>query len=203
MCKEELCKLHCSPVLLRSVIQLCVSAPRELCELIGRVSPRIVRVRAFWPRLAGCSLQLQHCSSMHRRAARARALAQVAHGFRTWSTSTGRGTSDRAWPPSPTPRRPWEPGQADNYTEAERRRRPPQGGARRRRAPRKRPKAARTSNRRTPNAMSAAAAAGAGIDDVQRPGACTYLGIVENDEYAIAAFVLEPAREDPAPRPPR
>ena len=36
LCKEELCKLHCSPVLLRSVIQLCVSAPRELCELIGR-----------------------------------------------------------------------------------------------------------------------------------------------------------------------
>ena len=42
------------------------------------------------------------------------------------------------------------------------------------------------------NAMSAVDAAALNIDDVQRPGACTYLGIVENDEYAIAAFLLEP-----------
>ena len=41
-------------------------------------------------------------------------------------------------------------------------------------------------------AMSAVDAAALNIDDVQRPGACTYLGIVENDEYAIAAFILEP-----------
>ena len=42
------------------------------------------------------------------------------------------------------------------------------------------------------NAMSAVDAAALNIDDVQRPGACTYLGIVENDEYAIAAFILQP-----------
>ena len=42
------------------------------------------------------------------------------------------------------------------------------------------------------NAMSAVDAAALNIDDVQRPGACTYLGIVENDDYAIAAFILEP-----------
>ena len=41
-------------------------------------------------------------------------------------------------------------------------------------------------------AMSAVDAAALNIDDVQRPGACTYLGIVENDEYAIAAFILQP-----------
>ena len=40
--------------------------------------------------------------------------------------------------------------------------------------------------------MSAVDAAALNIDDVQRPGACTYLGIVENDEYAIAAFILKP-----------
>ena len=39
--------------------------------------------------------------------------------------------------------------------------------------------------------MTAVDAAALNID-VQRPGACTYLGIVENDEYAIAAFILEP-----------
>ena len=47
------------------------------------------------------------------------------------------------------------------------------------------------------NAMSAVDAAALGIDDVQRPGACTYLGIVENDEYAIAAFVLQPGAKIP------
>jgi len=46
-------------------------------------------------------------------------------------------------------------------------------------------------------AMSAVDAAALGIDDVQRPGACTYLGIVENDEYAIAAFVLAPHAKIP------
>ena len=44
---------------------------------------------------------------------------------------------------------------------------------------------------------------------MQRPGACTYLGIVENDEYAIAAFIFAPGakiplhdhpRDDGAPR---
>ena len=40
--------------------------------------------------------------------------------------------------------------------------------------------------------MSAVDAAALNIDDVQRPGACTYLGIVENADYAIAAFVLAP-----------
>ena len=40
--------------------------------------------------------------------------------------------------------------------------------------------------------MSAVDAAALNIDDVQRPGACTYLGIVENDEYSIAAFILGP-----------
>ena len=47
------------------------------------------------------------------------------------------------------------------------------------------------------NAMSAVDAAALGIDDVQRPGACTYLGIVENDEYAIAAFLLKPGAKIP------
>ena len=47
------------------------------------------------------------------------------------------------------------------------------------------------------NAMAAVDAAALGIDDVQRPGACTYLGIVENDEYAIAAFVLQPGARIP------
>ena len=42
------------------------------------------------------------------------------------------------------------------------------------------------------NAMSAVDAAALNIDDVQRPGACTYLGIVEHADYAIAAFVLAP-----------
>ena len=42
------------------------------------------------------------------------------------------------------------------------------------------------------NAMAAVDAAALGIDDVQRPGACTYLGIVEHADYAIAAFVLAP-----------
>ncbi len=42
------------------------------------------------------------------------------------------------------------------------------------------------------DAMAAVDAAALNIDGVQRPGACTYLGIVENDEYAIAAFVLAP-----------
>ena len=43
------------------------------------------------------------------------------------------------------------------------------------------------------HAMSAVDAAALGIDDdVQRPGACTYLGIVEHADYAIAAFVLAP-----------
>ena len=46
-------------------------------------------------------------------------------------------------------------------------------------------------------AMSAVDAAALNIDDVQRPGACTYLGIVENDEYAIAAFILEPHAKIP------
>ena len=46
-------------------------------------------------------------------------------------------------------------------------------------------------------AMSAVDAAALNIDDVQRPGACTYLGIVENDEYAIAAFLLEPHAKIP------
>ena len=46
-------------------------------------------------------------------------------------------------------------------------------------------------------AMSAVDAAALGIDDVQRPVACTYLGIVENDEYAIAAFVLAPHAKIP------
>ena len=46
-------------------------------------------------------------------------------------------------------------------------------------------------------AMSAVDAAALGIDDVQRPGACTYLGIVENDEYSIAAFVLAPHAKIP------
>ena len=32
---------------------------------------------------------------------------------------------------------------------------------------------------------------------MQRPGACTYLGIVENDEYAIAAFILKPGATIP------
>ena len=45
--------------------------------------------------------------------------------------------------------------------------------------------------------MSAVDAAALNIDDVQRPGACTYLGIVENDEYAIAAFVLAPHAKIP------
>ena len=39
-------------------------------------------------------------------------------------------------------------------------------------------------------AMSAVDAAALGIQEYK--GACTYLGIVENDEYAIAAFVLAP-----------
>ena len=47
------------------------------------------------------------------------------------------------------------------------------------------------------NAMSAVDAAALGIDDVQRPGACTYLGIVENEEYSIAAFVLKPGAKIP------
>ena len=47
------------------------------------------------------------------------------------------------------------------------------------------------------NAMSAVDAAALNIDDVQRPGACTYLGIVENDEYAIAAFLLQPGATIP------
>ena len=47
------------------------------------------------------------------------------------------------------------------------------------------------------NAMSAVDAAALNIDDVQRPGACTYLGIVENDEYAIAAFILKPGATIP------
>ena len=43
------------------------------------------------------------------------------------------------------------------------------------------------------HAMSAVDAAALGIDDdVQRPGACTYLGIVEHADYAIAAFILAP-----------
>jgi len=46
-------------------------------------------------------------------------------------------------------------------------------------------------------AMSAVDAAALGIDDVQRPVACTYLGIVENDEYAIAAFALQPGARIP------
>ena len=46
-------------------------------------------------------------------------------------------------------------------------------------------------------AMSAVDAAALNIDDVQRPGACTYLGIVENDEYAIAAFLLKPGATIP------
>ena len=46
-------------------------------------------------------------------------------------------------------------------------------------------------------AMSAVDAAALNIDDVRRPGACTYLGIVENDEYAIAAFILEPGARIP------
>jgi len=41
-------------------------------------------------------------------------------------------------------------------------------------------------------AMSAVDAAALSIDDVQRPGACTYLGIVEHADYAIATFVLAP-----------
>ena len=47
------------------------------------------------------------------------------------------------------------------------------------------------------NAMAAVDAAALNIDGVQRPGACTYLGIVENDEYAIAAFLLEPHAKIP------
>ena len=47
------------------------------------------------------------------------------------------------------------------------------------------------------DAMAAVDAAALNIDDVQRPGACTYLGIVENDEYAIAAFVLAPHAKIP------
>ena len=47
------------------------------------------------------------------------------------------------------------------------------------------------------NAMSAVDAAALGIDDVQRPGACTYLGIVEHADYAIAAFVLAPHAKIP------
>ena len=47
------------------------------------------------------------------------------------------------------------------------------------------------------NAMSAVDAAALGIDDVQRPGACTYLGIVENEEYAIAAFLLKQGAKIP------
>ena len=46
------------------------------------------------------------------------------------------------------------------------------------------------------DAMAAVDAAALNIDGVQRPGACTYLGIVENDEYAIAAFVLAPHATD-------
>ena len=46
-------------------------------------------------------------------------------------------------------------------------------------------------------AMSAVDAAALGIDDVQRPGACTYLGIVEHADYAIAAFVLAPGAKIP------
>ena len=46
-------------------------------------------------------------------------------------------------------------------------------------------------------AMSAVDAAALSIDDVQRPGACTYLGIVENEEYSIAAFVLKPGAKIP------
>ena len=42
------------------------------------------------------------------------------------------------------------------------------------------------------NAMAAVDAAALNIDGVQRPGACTYLGIVEHADYAIAAFVLAP-----------
>ena len=47
------------------------------------------------------------------------------------------------------------------------------------------------------NAMAAVDAAALGIDDVQRPGACTYLGIVEHADYAIAAFVLAPHAKIP------
>ena len=47
------------------------------------------------------------------------------------------------------------------------------------------------------NAMSAVDAAALSIDDVQRPGACTYLGIVEHADYAIAAFVLAPHAKIP------
>ena len=46
-------------------------------------------------------------------------------------------------------------------------------------------------------AMSAVDAAALGIHDVQRPGACTYLGIVEHDEYAIATFILQPSARIP------
>ena len=46
-------------------------------------------------------------------------------------------------------------------------------------------------------AMSAVDAAALSIDDVQRPGACTYLGIVEHADYAIAAFVLAPGAKIP------
>ncbi|CAH0364678.1 unnamed protein product [Pelagomonas calceolata] len=46
-------------------------------------------------------------------------------------------------------------------------------------------------------AMSAVDAAALSIDDVQRPGACTYLGIVEHADYAIAAFVLAPHAKIP------
>ena len=46
-------------------------------------------------------------------------------------------------------------------------------------------------------AMSAVDAAALSIDDVQRPGACTYLGIVEHADFAIAAFVLAPHAKIP------
>ena len=44
-------------------------------------------------------------------------------------------------------------------------------------------------------AMSAVDAAALGIQEYK--GACTYLGIVENDEYSIAAFVLQPGARIP------
>ena len=47
------------------------------------------------------------------------------------------------------------------------------------------------------NAMAAVDAAALNIDGVQSPGACTYLGIVENDEYAIAGFLLKPGAKIP------
>ena len=45
------------------------------------------------------------------------------------------------------------------------------------------------------DAMSAVDAAALGIQEYK--GACTYLGIVENDEYAIAAFALAPGAKIP------